>query len=314
MVNNTNNGGNEKQVSSGRRIITVVVIVLIVLVVLYLAIGAYAAGDVTKIEEQDQYSDTPATFGLAYEDVHFSARGEDLQIAAWYVPNAESSRAAILVHGRDASKQNAISGKIVELSAALYEAGFAVLTIDMRGHGESEGERYSFGVYERWDVLGAVDFLVDKGFEPESIGVLGISMGGSAIMGAAFEDPTIGALVLESTFADLNPLIEEQWENESGLPKFFLPGVYLMNRLIYGYDLTAIQPVEEIVKFAPGPILIMHCRTDDLVSMWHPETLLAAVPYAQTAYFDDCDHAELFRDYPEEYKELVIPFFDENLE
>jgi fermentation-respiration switch protein FrsA (DUF1100 family) len=119
---------------------------------------------------------------------------------------------------------------------------------------------------------------------------------------------------LESTFADLNPLIEEQWENESGLPKFFLPGVYLMNRLIYGYDLTAIQPVEEIVKFAPGPILIMHCRTDDLVSMWHPETLLAAVPYAQTAYFDDCDHAELFRDYPEEYMELVIPFFDENLE
>ena len=314
MVNNTTNGGNEMKVSRGRRIITVVVIVLIVLAVLYLAIGAFAAGEVTKIEEHDQYSDTPATFGLAYEDVHFSARGEDLQIAAWYVPNAESSRAVILVHGRDASKQNEISGKIVELSADLYEAGFAVLTIDMRGHGESEGERYSFGVYERWDVLGAVDFLVDKGFEPESIGVLGISMGGAATMGAASEDPTIGALVLESTFADLNPLIEEQWENESGLPKFFLPGVYLMNRLIYGYDVTAIQPVEEIVKFAPGPILIMHCRTDDLVSMWHPETLLEAVPYAQTAYFDDCYHAKLFRDFPEEYKELVIPFFDENLE
>jgi hypothetical protein len=29
---------------------------------------------------------------------------------------------------------------------------------------------------------------------------------------------------------------------------------------------------------------------------------LTVVPNAETTYFDDCEHAEIFRDYPEEYK------------
>jgi pimeloyl-ACP methyl ester carboxylesterase len=314
MNKNLSEGGNGPASKKRKRITIALVAILVFLGVAYLAIGAYAAGEVTKIGDHDQYDDTPATFGLDYQDVRFSARGDDLQIAAWHIPNNESTRAVILVHGRDASKQNAISGTFVEFGAALHDAGFAVLMIDMRGHGESEGERYSFGFFERKDVLGAVDFLLNRGFEPGSIGVLGISMGGATTTGAASEEPAIGALVLESTFADLNPLIEEQWENESGLPKFFLPGVFLMNRLIYGYDMTAVQPVKEIEKYAPRPILIIHCTTDDMVNMWHPETLVEAVPYAETAYFDACEHAELFRDYPEKYKELVIPFFDRNLE
>jgi len=314
MNNRLSESGNSSRPKQGKRIITVVVVTLIFLGFVYLAVGTYAAGEVTKIGDHDQYNDTPASFGLTYEDVTLSARGDDLQLAAWYVPNAESSRAVILVHGRDASKQNAISGKIVELSAALHEAGFAVLMIDMRGHGKSEGDRYSFGVYERYDVLGGVDFLTGEGFNPASVGILGISMGGGAAMGAASEEPDIGALVLESSFADLNPLIEEQWENESGMPMFVLPAVYLMNRLVYGYDLTDVQPVEDLEKYAPGPVLILHCKADEMVGMWHPETLLTAAPYAETAYFDECEHAELFRDYPEEYKALVIPFFARNLE
>jgi pimeloyl-ACP methyl ester carboxylesterase len=297
-----------------KKIITIVIIIVVFLGIVYLGIGAYAAGEVTKIGDHDQYTDTPNTFGIAYEEVTFTPRGDDLQLAAWYIPNPESTRAVILVHGRDASKQNAISGKIVELSAALYDAGFAVLTIDMRGHGESEGDRYSFGVYERYDVLGTVDFLSSKGFKKSSIGILGISMGGAATMGAVAEEPGIGALVLESTLADLNPLIEEQWENESGMPMFVLPAVFLMNRLIYGYDLRDVKPVEDLKNFVPGPVLILHCTVDEMVPMMHPETLLTVVPYAETAFFDDCSHAELFRDYPDEYKALVIPFFDENLE
>jgi len=314
MKNNVSGGGKISPLKTRRRITIAFIAILLFLAVIYLGIGAFAAGEVTKIGYHNQYDDTPATYGLAYQDVRFSARGDDTQIAAWYLPNNESTRAVILVHGRNASKQNAISGKIVEFGAALQEAGFAVLMIDLRGHGESAGDRYSFGVYERRDVLGAVDFLLTNGFKPGSIGVLGISMGGGAAIGAASEEPAIGVLVLESTFADLNPLIEEQWETESGMPKFVLPGVFLMNRLIYGYDLTAIQPVKEIVKVPPRPILIIHCTEDAMVGMWHPQTLIEAVPSAETSFFDACEHAEIFRDYPDEYKALVIPFLTDNLD
>jgi pimeloyl-ACP methyl ester carboxylesterase len=314
MKNNLPGSGRKHQTKRKRRITIALLSILLFLVIIYLGIGAYAVGEVTKIGEHEQYDDTPATYGLHYQDVHFAARGDEVQIAAWYIPNNGSTQAVILVHGRDASKQNAISGKIVELGAALHDAGFTVMMIDLRGHGESEGDHYSFGVYERRDVLGAVDFLLNRGFIPGSIGVLGISMGGGATTGATSEEAAIGALVLESTFADLKPLIEEQWENESGMPKSLLPGVFLMNKLIYGYDLTTIQPVNEIINVPPRPILIIHCTTDELVGMWHPQTLAEAVPSAETAYFDACNHAEIFRDYPDEYKALVIPFFQDNLE
>lgn len=313
MKKNPSGSGRKAPSKRRKRIAIALTGILLFLVVFYLGIGAYAASEVTKISEHDQYEDTPATFGLAYQDVRFTARSDEMQIAAWYIPSQESTRAVILVHGRDASKQNAISGKIVELGAALHEAGFTVLMIDLRGHGESEGERYSFGVFERRDVLGAVDFLLNNGIEPGSIGVLGISMGSSAATGAAAEEAAIGALVVESAFADLNPLIEEQWENESGLPNFMLPGFFVMNKLMYDYDITTVQPVNEILKVPPRPILIIHCTTDELIGMWHPQTLAKAVPSAETASFEACDHAEIFRDYPDEYKALMIPFFQDNL-
>jgi pimeloyl-ACP methyl ester carboxylesterase len=310
----TSEGTLRSTAKKGRRITIALIAILFFLVMTYLAIGAYAAGEVTRIDDAPQYNDTPETFGLEYQDVRFSARGDDLQITAWYIPNEESTRAVLLVHGRDASKQKAISGKIVELGAALHDAGFAVLIIDLRGHGDSEGgKHYSFGVFERWDVLGAVDFLLDQGFEPGSIGVLGISMGGAAVIGAASKEPAIGVLVLESNLADLNPLIEEQWENESGMPMFVLPGVLLMNRLIYGYGLNDVQPVKEIVAIPPRPIMIIHCTSDELIGMWHPQALVEAAPSAETAFFDACSHAEIYRDYPEDYKAVVIPFLENNL-
>lgn len=313
MTSNISKQKSKPKTSRDRRIVLWLIIIVALLIAIYLAICAYAASTVTQIGEHEQYDKTPGTFGLEYEDVSFPARGDDLEIAAWYLPHTNSQSAVILVHGRDASKQNAMSGTIVEFAVRLNEAEFSVLMIDLRGHGDSEGERYSFGVYERRDVLGAVDWLKDQGFESGRIGALGVSLGGGATIGATAEDTAIGVLVVDSTFADLNPLIQELWETESGLPKFFLPGVYLLTRLMYGYDLQSVQPVEEIVQIAPRPIFILHCTTDKMVDVSHSEQLSEAVPHAETWYKDGCEHAEVYRDFPQEYKDHVITFFKENL-
>ena len=248
---------------------------------------------------------------LEYEDIRFTARGDETGLSAWYIPNQEATRAIILVHGRNASKQNAISGNFPKLGAELHDAGFAVLMIDLRAHGESEGKRYSYGVYERRDVLGAVDWLMGLGFSAGKIGVLGISLGGAATIGAAAEEPAIGALVVDSTFADINALIPEKFKEESGLPMFFLPGVNFMVQMMYGYNLFDIKPVDEIVKIPPRPILILHCSTDEDVKVSHAYMLKEAVPDAELLVLEGCSHAETFRDFPKEYLDAVIPFFRE---
>lgn len=297
-----------------RWLVVGLVVAAVALTVLYLAIGGIAAGSVTEIDADHPKGDkTPETFGLAFETVRFPARGGDLEIAGWYIPSLDSDRAMVLVHGRNASKQDAISGNFVDLAAALHEAGTSVLMIDLRGHGESEGERYSFGVNERRDVLGAVDLLLDHGYEAGKIGVLGISLGGGATIGAASEEPAIGLVVLDSAFADLYPLIQLKWDEEAGLPRFFLPSLLFMNRVLYGYDMTEVRPADELAQIAPRPVLIVHCTADEDVDISHAETLQETLPSAQTWYVGECEHAEIYRDHPGEYEDQVITFIDDNL-
>jgi fermentation-respiration switch protein FrsA (DUF1100 family) len=314
MNDNASNTGNGSGSSRRRRIIRWVIIVLILLVVLYLGISGYAAGEVTKPKQVWDETTDPGTVGLEYEEVRFLARDDDIEIAAWYIPYEGASNVVILVHGRDASRADAVSGKFVDFAAALHEAGFAVMMIDLRGHGQSEGERYSFGVYERLDVLGAVDWLIEQGFEAGHIGTLGISLGGSATIGATADDQAIGALVVDGTFAELKPLIDLMWEEESGLPNFFLPGVYMMNRIIYGYSLQTIRPVDELAQISSRPILIVHCAIDEDVNIVHAEQLSEAAPHAETWIIaDGCNHGETYRDFPQEYEQHVIAFFLESL-
>lgn len=282
-------------------------LILFILLV-YFAICGYAVLTMSKVGDHPQYEQHPGTYGLAYEDVRFSAREDLLQIAGWYVPNPGARRVMVLVHGRNASKQNAISGNLPQLAAELHSAGLAVLMIDLRGHGDSEGKRYTFGVQESRDVLGAVDFLVEQGFRAGQIGVLGISLGGAAVIEAAAQEPAISAVVIESTFADINLLIEPNWKAESGLPMWFLPGVFYMWQCLMGFDLKRVKPADTLVNIPPRPILILHSNTDEMIAVQNAYQLKEVVPEAGLVLFDDCDHAELFRDEPEAYLAALIPF------
>ncbi len=73
-------------------------------------------------------------------------------MAAWYIPNNDAEKAIILIHGRNASKQNAISGTFPKLAAEICFAGLAVLMVDLRAHGESDGNLYMWGEHE-WHAI-----------------------------------------------------------------------------------------------------------------------------------------------------------------
>ena len=286
-------------------------VIFLLAIGIYFLIGFIAALTLTKVGPHPQYEDDPGIFGVEYEHVIFSSRGDHLKIAAWYIPNPAAEKAIILVHGRNASKQNAISGKMPKLAAEIFRAGLTVLVIDLRAHGESEGERYMWGVEERRDVLGGVDFLLGEGFMRGQVAVLGISLGGAAAIGAAAEDDAIGTVILDSTFSDLRALIDPNWKTESGLPKLFLPSVYWMWHVLFGYSLKGIKPVEEIVNIPPRPILILHCQNDKTVDISHAHKLAEAVSEAKLVILNNCEHAELFRNQPEQYLDALLPFLQE---
>jgi fermentation-respiration switch protein FrsA (DUF1100 family) len=89
---------------------------------------------------------------------------------------------------------------------------------------------------------------------------------------------------------------------------FFLGGAYVMWRLFYGFDLKNVKPVEDIKRVPPRPVLIMHSSSDEMIDISHAHEMANAASSARLVIFDGCDHAELFRDAPEKYLEMVISF------
>jgi pimeloyl-ACP methyl ester carboxylesterase len=289
------------------------VAVVVIAILAYFGIGFIAAGLATTPTRDFAADLTPAKYGLAYEDVKVTARVDSLQIAGWFIPNQGSDKVVLMVPGRNQSRTSELYGRFVELAASLNRLGLNIMMIDSRGHGQSADAHYSFGLLERRDVGGAVDWLTLRGFKNGSIGALGISMGAAGVVGAASEGPEISAIVEESLFADLAPVLQSQFSKEAGLPGFLLTPSLWMARLRFGFDLSQERPVTEIGAIAPRPILIIHSTDDQTVPETNAEQLRAAYPAAETWIVSGPEHARTYNAYPDEYVQRVGGFFNKYL-
>ena len=129
--------------------------------------------------------DAPAGF----TDVMLST-SENVNLAAWYAP-PENGTAIILLHGAGSGRQHVEAHAVM-----LREYGFGVLALNLRGHGDSDGQTNRLGWNGTADVGAAVDFLRTQA-EVEHIGGLGLSMGGEVLLGAASAYPEIQAIAAE---------------------------------------------------------------------------------------------------------------------
>ena len=60
----------------------------------------------------------------------------------------------------------------------LHDAGYAVLLFDLQAHGESTGDRVTFGIKEGLDVASALGVLRQNA-PGERVGVIAVSLGGA---------------------------------------------------------------------------------------------------------------------------------------
>jgi uncharacterized protein len=274
----------------------------------YTAISALAAQRLTHPRRRYPNS-APDAVGLTYENVAFPARDEMINIAAWYLPAWGATRAVIIAHGVGGCRSREFTLRSHDLVAHLVQRGFSVLMLDLRGHGESDGAHMTFGIHERRDVLGAVDWLLARGYTPGAIGVLGASMGGVAGIGAAGEESAIGALIIDSACADFLAMMRRHFRRQSKLPTFFLPGALLAVRLRTGAHLGQLRPAEDLRAISLRPVLIIHAQGDQLVPIVHAQEL-ARAGNAELWITDGISHLGSYRADPPAYRERVTAFFE----
>ncbi len=291
-----------------RRILAAIVTLAFVAVLGYFAVCGYVATQLTKPQRHSQIT-SPAAFGLEFEETPVTAR-DGVLLAGWFIPSPGSNRAVLLVHGKGGCRSCEFDGRFVEFAAQLHAQGFNLLMIDLRAHGQSEGHNFTLGDQERWDVLGALDWLQSRGFE--KIGVLGVSLGAASSAAAASDSESgqlVKALVLDSSYGNLPEVLKIRFTKESGLPNLFLPGSLFMARVLMGTDANDIKPVEDVPKIE-APLMLIFGGQDDMVPVKQFEEMAAARPDAETWFVAGAAHARIYNAEPEQYVARVAQFFN----
>jgi fermentation-respiration switch protein FrsA (DUF1100 family) len=268
---------------------------------------------------------TPASLGLQYKEVTFPSREDNIQLHGWFIPgllpngSLTTQRTIIFVHGTRANRADKSAG-LLNLSGELAHHGFAVLSFDMRGNGESPPAPLSLGYFEQRDILGAVDFLRSGSLPYPELGRSriiagwGLSMGGSALLLAAAQEPAISVIVSDSAATDYISILQREVPKESHLPPLITPGALLAACAIYGIDFYAVRPVDVLAQFAPRPLFLIHGGADSYVPSSNLNDLAAAartVPNAhvQTWLVPGTDHSQSYNTQPQEYISRVIAFY-----
>ncbi len=130
------------------------------------------------------------------DDVEFDAV-DGVRLSGWRLPGAPGRPTVLLCH--DAGQDR---GSLIHLALALQARGFGTLLFDFRGHGASADAPTTFGLAEKRDVQGALDWLQQQGVPPRDVGIYGVGMGAYAALLAAEDRPRVGTLVLDAPYPD----------------------------------------------------------------------------------------------------------------
>ena len=304
---------------NGRRLRPYLAVSALVLALVgYGAVSLRVADGLTKLERR-ALEPPPTSIAATHEDVSFKA-SDGITLKGWWFTStlptfAPVDRAVVFVHGRGANRIS--SGFHADKIAPIFLArGWNVLLFDLRGHGESGGERYSLGQYEPRDIVAAVELAAAKTNIPKArVAVIGESLGaGSAIMTVAL-DPTIGPVVADSAYADGYTVVSEVGPNYSGLPGMFTPGIAIASRLFFGLDVWSVRPADVVRAHPERAWLFIQCTADGTVYAHHGSDLKAASANKDTELWmvEGCGHVKAFSDHPAEWQQRVLAFLDREI-
>ena len=278
-----------------RHVLPIAVSVAIVLAL----VACYQAGSSLTAPAQREIG--PAPRDLRAVDVDVAG------LSGWFVPSAEGAPCVLLMHGVRADRRSMIGR-----ARLLQQAGYASLLFDFQAHGESPGERITFGHMESADAHAAVALLRTR-FECVKVAAIGQSLGGAAAL-LGDRPIEVDALVLESVYPTIDEAVAGRLRMRLGPAGAWLtPLLTLQLGPRLGVDRHALRPVDAIRNFH-RPVLIMagthdrHTRIEEARRVYdaaNPIKAFWAVPGAT--------HYDLQRFAPQEYRARLLAFLERHL-
>ena len=254
---------------------------------------------------------TASAFGKVDQPI---AMSDGAKLATtYYVPDgappAGGWPAVMLLHGLGGNR-NAGSPLGMSLNSLaetqLVTQGYAVLTFDARGHGQSEGLVSIDGPREIQDVRELFNWLASQpGINPQRIGAFGYSYGGGAILRATVEGVPFAAIEPAITWNDLYSALLPQNLARSGVVLGFWQSIAaraapelepIVNDALTGRNLGAVRAFADQRSSRPllgtikAPTLLMQGRRDYAFNLDQALAAYSRLKAPKRLYLGDFGH------------------------
>mgnify|MGYP005800349473 CR=1 FL=1 len=215
-----------------------------------------------------------------------------------------------IVHGYKANEMNSIT-----MAPYFYEAGYNVLTYDLRAHGESEGDFIGMGYLDGDDLIVWTDYIIEN-YDDAKVVYHGTSMGAATVMNAVGDEALpdeVKGFVIDAGFSSIWGIYESELSHRFGLPTFpVLDMADLMARIRAGYSFKNDGITVESVSESKIPMLLIHGENDDFVPVDMAYEIFDAKSEGekQIEIFEGAGHSESKYIDEERYYEVVFEFLD----
>ncbi|MGG6266627.1 alpha/beta hydrolase [Leptolyngbya sp. AN03gr2] len=237
------------------------------------------------------------------ESITFTTR-DRINISGWFISaKPTTKRTIILLHTRGGTRQDTL-----EFGLPFLQSGFNLAMIDLRGHGKSGGEYFTFGYHEWQEVSALLDSLeARQDSSATDVTLIGISAGGAVAISAAAKDPRVKRVVSIAAFADLGETIRAQ------VP--WLPGVW-RNRAIQEAEQVAqfrVQDTSPInaIRNVRAPVLIVHGNDDRYIPLNNANQLFEAATTRKELYvIEEATHENMLQQGGQKLHQQIVKFIN----
>ncbi len=286
----------------------------LLLVIAYAGICLYAAATLSTTGTHRPLTASAVSIGTDWEDASFASRDDHITLRGWLFHSiSRTGRSAILLHGFTANRTDQGFDEPA-MARAFIAAGYDTLVFDFRSFGLSDGNGFTIGWKEGRDVLGAYDYMKSRGYDARRMAFLGVSMGAESMLGVAEQLSDVAALVADSAYANLRPILDLDITRYSGLPGFFNPGIIAAGQLFYGLN-PDFRPVDHVRDSPRRAFLFLVGARDTFIPTANAYELKSAStnPASRLVVFDGSAHAKEFHDHTMLYLSTVFDFIDQQM-
>jgi uncharacterized protein len=262
-----------------------------------------------KINPFDLYTFSPYELAIPAEAIVFPDLHGDHKVSGWYIPCPGATTTVLVCPGYRTRMADTLG-----ISAHLWKAGHNVLAFEYYGHGLEVGTPVTLGYREIGDFLGAVAYAKERA--PQNhLGVIAYSMGAAVAIMACARNNDVEALIVDSAFASHLSAVDYNFRRAFHLPS--APFAWVADYLLWwraGYRFHQVEPLRDIARIAPRPILIIHGGKDSIVDPRDATLLYAAAQEPKELWFlPNADHCGAYFEDRQAYVKKVSDFFDLHL-